>query len=147
MKRTLFILLTLFAVAGLAHAGTLIFNGHIIADVDTVIIDGGYLKGIAMGCRTHASSTAQKDSISNGNGHTLPCYSMYRGYGEHEILNVSLYDGEYLYVEYRNNTWLNDSRPYFRDIYGVVNGKIALIKTIEGKTITAQPERVEWPEE
>lgn len=31
-------------------------------------------------------------------------------------------------------------------IYGVKDGKLALIKTIEGKIIPAQEERIEWPE-
>jgi hypothetical protein len=36
---------------------------------------------------------------------------------------------------------------YRRDIYGVVDGKIALIKTVTGKVVPAQRERVEWPED
>lgn len=37
-----------------------------------------------------------------------------------------------------------DSKPKFN--YGVVNGKLAILKTIEGNTIPVQPERVECPE-
>jgi hypothetical protein len=73
-------------------------------------------------------------------------YSRHRGYDNQTIIGVSLVDGK-LCVEYRENYLMDDIRIYYRDIYGVVNGKIALIKTITGKTIPAQPERVEWPEE
>ena len=59
MKRTLFILLALLAIAVWADAGTLIFNGHVIADIDTVVVDGGELKRIVY------APTEWKTTISN----------------------------------------------------------------------------------
>lgn len=36
-------------------------------------------------------------------------------------------------------------RRVWKEVYGVKNGKITLLKTIEGKIIPAQDERIEWP--
>ena len=36
---------------------------------------------------------------------------------------------------------------YEKDIYGVFAGRIVKLKTVTGKVVPAQPERVEWPEE